>query len=339
MVQHFVDVIVTFVREHQSWAPAVAFLVAFGESLCFLSLLWPGTAILAGITGLLAASGMDVKILMPSIIGAGLGGSLGYSISYWLGLYFKDNIANIWPFTKQPNLIPHGKNFFERYGAFGVFLGHFFGPVRAVIPVVAGMFAMKQLPFQIANISSAFLWAAGVIGSAFSLVTFKDDVFAFMLHYEWLIALLMFAAAWLNAVPTPLMAVPTLLTFIILGAAHLFAGGDWMTLFVAGLAGAFLGDLMGYVTGKRRPADFHTLWPNSWSPESADTAREFLSRWGLSGLLLSKFHTTLRAFVPSAAGAAGSSLPGFAVWSSISAAVWSAALLSVRDLIAMVMAV
>ena len=39
-------------------------------------------------------------------------------------------------------------------GAWGVFVGHFFGPVRAVIPVVAGMFAMRQLPFQVATSSA-----------------------------------------------------------------------------------------------------------------------------------------------------------------------------------------
>jgi len=50
---------------------------------------------------------------------------------------------------------------------FGVFLGHFFGPIRAVIPVIAGMAAMRQIPFQIANISSAFLWAGGVIVPSF----------------------------------------------------------------------------------------------------------------------------------------------------------------------------
>jgi membrane protein DedA with SNARE-associated domain len=339
MVQQFVEIIVTFVREHQSWAPAIAFMVAFGESLCFLSILWPGTAILVGITGLLAASGMDIKILGPTIIGAGLGGTLGYSISYWIGLYFKDSIANIWPFTQKPDLIPHGKNFFERYGAFGVFLGHFFGPVRAVIPVVAGMFAMKQLPFQIANILSAFIWAAGVIAPAFFLVTFKDEVFAFMLQYEWLVALLMFTAALLNAAPTPLMAVPTLLVFVILGALHLFAGGDLVLMFVAGLAGAFLGDIWRYFAGQKNPTDFHTVWPNSWSPESADQARVFLGRWGLGGIVLSKFRTTLRAFVPSAAGATGTPMPGFIVSSAVSAALWSAALLSVRYLIAIVMSI
>lgn len=339
MVQHIVEMIVTFVREHESWAAVVAFLVAFGESVCFLSLIWPGTAILVGITGLLAASGTDIKILWPAIIAAGLGGSLGYSISYWFGLYFKDSIANIWPFTRQPDLIPHGKVFFDKYGAWSVFFGHFFGPVRAVIPVVAGMFVMRQLPFQVANITSAFLWAAGVIAPTFFAVTFKDEVFAFMREHEAIIAALMFVAAFLNSIPTPLMAIPTLIVFIGLGAAHLFAGGDLITLFAAGCAGAFAGDVVGYVTGRSRSSDFQNIYPNSWSPESADKARAFTSRYGVMGLLLSKFHTTLRSFVPLASGAQGLALPLFLIVSVLSAALWAAALLSPRYLLAMLMTI
>ena len=339
MVQQIVEMIVTFVREHQSWAAPMAFLVAFGESVCFLSLLWPGTAILVGITGLLAASGMDIKTLWPAIFAAGLGGSLGYSISYWFGLYFKDSIANIWPFTKQPDLIPHGKVFFEKYGAWGVFLGHFFGPVRAVIPVVAGMFAMRQLPFQIANIASAFLWAAGVIAPTFFAVTFKDEVFTFMRDYELVVAALMFLAAFLNSIPTPLMAIPTLIVFVCLGAAHLFAGGDLITLFAAGCAGAFVGDIVGYFTGHNRKVDFQNIYPNSWSPESADKARAFTERFGAMGLLLSKFHTTLRSFVPLASGAQNLPAISFFIVSLVSAALWAAALLSPRYLISMLMSV
>jgi membrane protein DedA with SNARE-associated domain len=60
-------------------------------------------------------------------------------------------------------MLQRGREFFHKWGTLGVFLGHFFGPVRAVIPVVAGTFGMRQVPFQIANISSAFLWAAGVL--------------------------------------------------------------------------------------------------------------------------------------------------------------------------------
>jgi len=64
-------------------------------------------------------------------------------------------------------MMQRGETFFEKYGIFGVFLGHFFGPVRAVVPVIAGMAAMPQLQFQIANITSAFIWAAGVIAPSF----------------------------------------------------------------------------------------------------------------------------------------------------------------------------
>ena len=60
-----------------------------------------------------------------------------------------------------------GETFFAKYGVFGVFLGHFFGPIRAVIPVIAGIAGMRQLPFQVANITSAFLWAVGVIVPSF----------------------------------------------------------------------------------------------------------------------------------------------------------------------------
>lgn len=163
-MQPYIDATVAFVQANQEWAAPIAFLLAFGESLAFVSLFLPSTVILVAIGGLLGASGIDVWTV---VIAAWLGGSLGYALSYWLGFYFKDNIASVWPFRDHPRMLRRGEIFFARYGVFGVFLGHFFGPVRAVIPVIAGMAAMRQLPFQIANITSAFLWAAGVIAPSF----------------------------------------------------------------------------------------------------------------------------------------------------------------------------
>jgi membrane protein DedA with SNARE-associated domain len=166
-VQDFVDATVAFVRSHQEWAVPIAFAVAFLESFCFLSIVWPGTAILIGISALLAKSGVELDVLWPAIVAAGVGGALGYAISYWIGLYYKDGIREIWPFNRHAALVDHGQSFFARWGALSVFLGHFFGPVRAIIPVVAGMYAMPQWQFQLANICSAFIWAAGVIAPAY----------------------------------------------------------------------------------------------------------------------------------------------------------------------------
>lgn len=163
-MQPSIDAIVAFVQANQAWAAPVAFLLAFGESLAFVSLFLPSTVILVAIGGLLGASGIDVWTV---VFAAWLGGSLGYAISYWLGFYFKDQITSFWPFRDYPNMMQRGEVFFEKYGIFGVFLGHFFGPVRAVVPVIAGMAAMPQIPFQIANITSAFIWAAGVIAPSF----------------------------------------------------------------------------------------------------------------------------------------------------------------------------
>jgi len=164
VMEQYVDAVVEFVRANEAWAAPIAFLLALGESLAFISLILPSTVILVAIGGLLGASGIDVWAV---VFAAGLGGSIGYATSYWIGLYFKDQINGMWPFRNYPAMMHHGEDFFERYGVFGVFLGHFFGPIRAVIPVIAGMYSMPQIPFQIANVTSAFLWAGGVIAPSF----------------------------------------------------------------------------------------------------------------------------------------------------------------------------
>ncbi|OYY82354.1 MAG: DedA family protein, partial [Rhizobiales bacterium 35-66-30] len=33
------------------------------------------------------------------------------------------------------------------------------GPARAVVPLIAGILAMPQIPFQVANVLSALVWA------------------------------------------------------------------------------------------------------------------------------------------------------------------------------------
>ena len=159
-MEQFAHSIIQFIHAHDTWVVPIAFLLAFGESLAFISLILPSTVILLAMGGLLGASGID---FVPVWIAAGAGGALGYAVSYWVGLYFKDSIHEIWPFKTRPELLQKGREFFAKWGTLGVFMGHFFGPVRAVVPVVAGTLAMKQIPFQIANITSAFLWAAGVL--------------------------------------------------------------------------------------------------------------------------------------------------------------------------------
>ncbi len=151
---------VQFIAHHSAWTFPVMFVTAFGESFVFLSLLFPGTTIMIA-AGLLVPSG--TLHLFPLLSGAILGAILGDSVSYWLGLRFGTAIKSSWPFSKNPALLMHGEALFRRYGAASVFIGRFFGPFRASVPLIAGIMRMPPLQFWIANIASALIWAPALL--------------------------------------------------------------------------------------------------------------------------------------------------------------------------------
>jgi membrane protein DedA with SNARE-associated domain len=49
--------------------------------------------------------------------------------------------------------------FFQRHGGKSVFIGRFFGPIRAVVPLAAGIMQMPRGRFWFANVASALVWA------------------------------------------------------------------------------------------------------------------------------------------------------------------------------------
>ena len=145
-----------FISAHAGWAFPVMFITAFGESFAFLSLLFPGTSILI-VAGTLMATGS--LPYWPVLAGAVIGAVLGDTVSFWLGERYGSGIGRIWPFTRNPDLLPNGIRFFERHGGKSVFIGRFFGPVRAVIPLAAGIMRMSRGRFWFANVTSAIVWA------------------------------------------------------------------------------------------------------------------------------------------------------------------------------------
>ena len=164
IVQSTVD----FVREHEAWAPPIVFALAFGESLAFISLLIPAWSALIGIGALIGGTGID---FMPIWIGASLGAAAGDWLSYWFGARFKEGVAAMWPLSRHPDLLPRGERFVRRWGVPGIFIGRFFGPLRATVPLAAGIFTMPYWWFQFANVTSAFVWAGVLL--AFPMFAMK----------------------------------------------------------------------------------------------------------------------------------------------------------------------
>ena len=126
----------------------------------FISLLLPATAILFGVGGLVGATGIE---FWPIWLAAASGAATGDWLSYWLGRRYKSNIAQVWPLSRHPDLLPRGEAFFREWGTAGIFFSHFFGPLRSAAPLVAGICSMPIVPFQIANVASALVWATGIL--------------------------------------------------------------------------------------------------------------------------------------------------------------------------------
>ncbi len=155
-MEHLVQPTLEFISAHSGWAFPVMFITSFGESFAFLGLLFPGTSILIVAGTLMAAGSLPY---WPVLAGAVIGAVLGDSVSFWLGRKYGGGIGRIWPFTRNPDLLPNGVRFFSRHGGKSVFIGRFFGPVRAVIPLAAGVMRMPRGLFWLANITSAIVWA------------------------------------------------------------------------------------------------------------------------------------------------------------------------------------
>jgi membrane protein DedA with SNARE-associated domain len=156
-VEAYIQSVVAFVRENAAWAPPIVFALAFGESLAFISLIIPGWGALVAIGALIGPSGIK---FWPVWIAGALGAAGGDWLSYWVGLKLEYSVARMWPLSRHPELIPRGEAFVRKWGIFGIFVGRFFGPLRASVPLVAGIFAMPYWPFQAANVASALVWAA-----------------------------------------------------------------------------------------------------------------------------------------------------------------------------------
>ena len=152
--------ILAFIEANPGWAMFVIGLTAFGESFVFLSLLFPGTTILIAAGALISAGILDP---ISSVIAGIVGAVLGDSVSFWCGQKFGPLLPKIWPFRGHPERLTSGISFFERYGGSSVFIGRFFGPLRAVVPLAAGMMNMPPSRFYTANVLSAVAWAPALV--------------------------------------------------------------------------------------------------------------------------------------------------------------------------------
>jgi len=182
-----------WVQAHPLGAGLVIFSVAMAESLAVIGIIVPGVLIMFGIGALIATGVIEFWQAMAWAVAGAIAGD---GLSFWLGRRFRHRVPELWPFSRHPGTLDRGVAFFNRYGGKSVALGRFVGPVRAIIPLVAGMLGMSPSRFFAANLASALAWAPAYLlpGMVFGASLELASEVAFRLV---ILLVLLVALAWL----------------------------------------------------------------------------------------------------------------------------------------------
>lgn len=142
--------------DHPQWVGFAVFGIAFVESFAVAGVVVPGVALLAAAAFVAGGGALD---LGPALACAWAGAVLGDGSSFLIGRWYGPALRSQPWLQRRPHWIAAGDRFFARHGVLGVVLGRFVGPIRPVVPLIAGMLRMSPAAFFAINLASALAWA------------------------------------------------------------------------------------------------------------------------------------------------------------------------------------
>ncbi|CAL4319183.1 Inner membrane protein YabI [Buchnera aphidicola (Symydobius americanus)] len=143
------------VTQSISHALIIVFLVTFLESLALIGLILPGIVFM---TTLGALIGNDQLPIHPAWIIGMIGCLLGDYLSYYVGWKCKNWIKKINLINKNILLFNKIKQTLYQYGMFTIFFGKFIGPMRPLVPMIAGMIKLPIKKFILPSLIGSFFW-------------------------------------------------------------------------------------------------------------------------------------------------------------------------------------
>lgn len=145
-----------WLSRNPEWIAITLALTAFVESLALVGVIVPGVAILYAVAAVAGALGAPLSLCLAAMMAGAIGGDL---FSFLLGRHAHEPLLKHWPFRQHPQWIERGESFFHHRGNLSVVIGRFIGPLRPVVPFVAGMLQMPPRRFVLLNLVSAPIWA------------------------------------------------------------------------------------------------------------------------------------------------------------------------------------
>ncbi|WP_339081329.1 bifunctional DedA family/phosphatase PAP2 family protein [Pseudomonas sp. TMP9] len=155
-MSHWFDTLTLWLSANPEWLAVAIFLIACIECLAIAGILVPGTVLMFAVAAL---AGNGALGLGETLLLAFLGGLLGDCLSYSIGRYFKKDIGRLPVLRNNPQWLSSAHAYFLHYGVASLLVGRFIGPLRPMLPMVAGMFDMPFARFLAVSILAGVGWS------------------------------------------------------------------------------------------------------------------------------------------------------------------------------------
>ena len=145
-----------FVIEYGVWVYALLFVIIFCETGLVVTPFLPGDSLLFVAGAVAAAGGMNIGLLMATLIVAALcGDNVNYGVGRWIG-------PKVFHFPKSrwfnPSHLQRAHAFYEKHGGKTIILARFVPIVRTYVPFVAGVGAMSYAKYLTFCVLGALIW-------------------------------------------------------------------------------------------------------------------------------------------------------------------------------------
>ncbi|HEY1460094.1 MAG TPA: DedA family protein [Casimicrobiaceae bacterium] len=192
----------TLAAQHAALMFAALFVVIFAETGLVIFPLLPGDSLLFVAGTVVAASGINVHLLVLTLfVAAVLGDSLNYGVGRFVGPKVfcrpKDSFLGR---CLKPQYLDKTRQFYAKYGGFTIVVGRFVPIVRTFAPFLAGVGCMAYPTFICFNVLGAALWVSALTyaGYLFGNIPWVKDNLAWIVVAIVVVSLLPVVLQWLR---------------------------------------------------------------------------------------------------------------------------------------------
>jgi membrane-associated protein len=179
---------------------AALFIVIFAETGLVIFPLLPGDSLLFLAGTIVAASGINVHLLVVTLfVAAVLGDSVNYGVGRFVGpkVFNRPQDSILGRFLK-PQYLERTRHYYEKYGGFTIVIGRFVPIVRTFAPFLAGIGAMSYRTFLCYNVIGAAIWVSALVyaGYLFGNIPWVKDNLALIVVAIVVVSVIPMAVQW-----------------------------------------------------------------------------------------------------------------------------------------------